>query len=225
MADMDQKDSALVVNHGSGMCLLGFPGVPAPRAVFFPPVVRPMMLDIMAGMNQKDSCLEEYRKIGFYWEMTSYVSIFSSLVRQWILICVSLQRPGLWFRLQKTVDFPQLQFFVGRRFSCHGAEADSHGLAVQQTIVILQLQFMNKVIDVPGMQVAKVLPVVAPVCNDRCPSQLQYIHKIVIFPFRGAEAYPHVPAVQPTIEIPLLPYMWLASPVARADSQVPPWRR
>ena len=27
-------------------------------------------------------------------------------------------------------------------------------------------------------------------------------------PFRGAEAYPHDHAVQRTIEIPLLPYMW-----------------
>ena len=32
MAVMDQKDSALVVNHGSGTCLVCFPGVPAPRA-------------------------------------------------------------------------------------------------------------------------------------------------------------------------------------------------
>ena len=45
-----------------------------------------------------DRCLEEYRKIGFYSEMTSYVSVFCSLVRQWIHIYVSLQRPGLWFR-------------------------------------------------------------------------------------------------------------------------------
>ena len=29
----------------------------------------------------------------------------------------------------------QLQFIVGRRFSCRGAEADSHGFAVQQTMV------------------------------------------------------------------------------------------
>ena len=34
MAVMDQKDSALVVNHGSGMCSVGFPGDSAPRAVF-----------------------------------------------------------------------------------------------------------------------------------------------------------------------------------------------
>ena len=37
----------------------------------------------------------------------------------------------------------------GRRYSCRGAEAISHGLAVQQTIDIHQLQFFNEVIDVP----------------------------------------------------------------------------
>ena len=69
------------------------------------------MLDIVAGLNQRDI----------------YVA--------WCL----------WFRLQNTVDIPQLQFFVGRRFSCRGAEADSHGVTVQQTTVISQLQFINKV--------------------------------------------------------------------------------
>ena len=37
----------------------------------------------------------------------------------------------------------------GRRLFLHGAEADFHGLAVQQTIGIPQLQFLNEVIDVP----------------------------------------------------------------------------
>ena len=140
----------------------------------FPPVVRPKMLDIMAGMKQRDI----------------YVA--------WCL----------WFRLQKTVDFPQLQFFVGRRFSCHGAEADSHGLAVQQTIVIFQLQFMNKVINVPGMQVVQVLPVVASCVQRQVPSTAAVHRQGRHLPFRGAEAYPHVPAVQQTLEVPLLPYMW-----------------
>ena len=36
-----------------------------------------------------------------------------------------------------------------RRFPCRGAEADFHGLAVQQTIVLLQLQLLDKVIDGP----------------------------------------------------------------------------
>ena len=72
------------------MQFAGFTGDDVPRAVLLFFVVRPKMLGIMAGMTQKDSCLEEYRKIGFFWEMTSYVSVFSSLVRQWIHIYVSL---------------------------------------------------------------------------------------------------------------------------------------
>ena len=40
----------------------GFTGDDAPRAVQPFLVVRPKMLGIMAGMDQKDSCLEEYRK-------------------------------------------------------------------------------------------------------------------------------------------------------------------
>ena len=38
-------------------------------------------------------------------------------------------------RLQKTAENPQLQFIDGRRFSCRGAQVDSHGPAVQQTMV------------------------------------------------------------------------------------------
>ena len=66
------------------MQFAGFAGDDAPRAVLLFFVVRPKMLGIIAGMTEKDSCLEKYRKIGFFWEMTSYVSVFSSLVRQWI---------------------------------------------------------------------------------------------------------------------------------------------
>ena len=89
-----------------------------------------------------------------------------------------------------------------------GAEADSHGLAVQQTIVILPLQFMNKVIDVQGMQVVQVLPVVACGVQRQVPSTAAVHQQGRNLPFRGAEAYPRVPAVQQTIEIPLLLHMW-----------------
>ena len=102
----------------------GFPGDDAPRAVLPCIVVGPKMFGIMAGMTQVDRCLEEYRKIGFYWEMTSYVSVFSSLVRQWIHIYVSLQGSGL--RLQQTADSPQLQFIDGRA-------------GVEETVVFPQL--------------------------------------------------------------------------------------
>ena len=79
--------------------------------------------------------------------MTAYVSVFG-LVRQWIHFYVSLQRPGL---------------------SCRGAEVDSHGLAVQHTMVSPQLQFIIKVVifhfeaqgPVPVVQVEQVhFPVV-----------------------------------------------------------------
>ena len=43
------------------------------------------------------------------------------------------------YGVQKTAENPQLQFIDGRRFSCRGAQVDSHGLAVQQTIEIHQL--------------------------------------------------------------------------------------
>ena len=137
--------------RGTVMSVHGwFAGDSAPRAVFLPPVVRPKMLDIMAGMNQRD--------IHVAW-------------------C-------LWFRLQKTVDFPQLQFFVGRRFSCHGAEADSHGPAFQQTMVFPQLQFLYEVIDVPGMQVVQVRRCV----QRQVPSAVAVHQQGRLLPLRGAEA-------------------------------------
>ena len=51
------------------MYLAGFPGDAAPPAVFLFLVVRPKMLCIMAGVTQKDLCLEEYLKIVFFWEI------------------------------------------------------------------------------------------------------------------------------------------------------------
>ena len=116
MAGTHQKDIYAVA---------GFTGDDAPRAVLLFFVVRPKMFGIMAGMTQKDSCLGKYRKFWFFWDMTSYVSVFSSLVRQWMHIYVSLQRPGL--RLQKTAEFPQLQFIAGHRHLFRAAEADLHG--------------------------------------------------------------------------------------------------
>ena len=57
--------AALVVDSG-GIFMVGFTGDDAPRAVLFFLVVRPKMLGIMAGLDQKDSCLEEYRKTGCF---------------------------------------------------------------------------------------------------------------------------------------------------------------
>ena len=51
------------------------------------------------------------------------------------------------------------------------------------TMQIPQLQFLNEVIHVPGVQVVQVLPSRLPVvCNDRCPPQLQFINKVVHTP-------------------------------------------
>ena len=146
MAGVDEKDSgALIVVSGSDMCkariagfmpryvlplvvgrsagmsvwtrstftqLAGFTGDDVPRAVLPFIVVRPKLLGIMASMTRG------VQNIWFRWKMTSNVSVFSSLVRQWIRISVILQRPGL--RLQ-------LQFIVGHRHPLRAAEADPHG--------------------------------------------------------------------------------------------------
>ena len=171
----------------------GYTGDDAPRAVLLFFVVRPKMLGIMASMTQKYSCLEEYRKIGFFfWEMTSHVSVFSSFVRQWIHVYVTLQRLGRWFRLQKTAENPQLQFIDGRRFSCRGAQADSHGPAVQQTMVSPQLQFLYEVIDDPGMQLVQVRRCV----QRQVPSTAAVHQQGRHLPFRGAEADSHGLTVQ-----------------------------
>ena len=78
------------------MYLTGFTGDDAPRAVLLFLVVRLKMLCIMASMTQKDCCLEEYLKFGVF--LGSYVICFRIqifLVRQWIHVYVSLQRPGV----------------------------------------------------------------------------------------------------------------------------------
>ena len=87
--------------------------------------------------------------------------------------------------LQKTAENPQLQFIFGRRFSCRGADADSHGHAFQQTMVIPRLQFLYEVIDVPGMQVVQVLLRRCPLC-----ATTGALKKVVIFPFVAQRLFP-----------------------------------
>ena len=57
--------------------MVGFTGDAAPRDVFLCVVVRPKMLGIMAGLDQKDSCVEEYRN-GFYGENGFTIFPFSA---------------------------------------------------------------------------------------------------------------------------------------------------
>ena len=95
------------------------------------------------------------------------------------------------FQEHKTVEVPQWQvvdmFEARRRHLCRGAEADSHG-PVQETIEILQLLYIDMVVDVlvvpelPSAGVEKTAELTqlqlsssgqdrwhARGCNDRCP--------------------------------------------------------
>ena len=65
--------AALVVDSG-GMFMVGFTDDDAPRAVLFFLVVMPKMLGIMAGLDQKDSCLEEYRKTGLFFYVNMWIT-------------------------------------------------------------------------------------------------------------------------------------------------------
>ena len=76
----------------------------------------------------------------------------------------------IYFSLQRSSTFPSW------------CRADFHGLAVQQTIVIPQLQFLNEVIDVP----------VVPSRSHACSVQRQVPSTVAVHqqgrlpPFRGA---------------------------------------
>ena len=172
---------ALVVDFGYGICRAGFAGI-APCAVFLPVVAWPQILGIMAGMHQEDSCalfgpgsgLCKARFAGIL-----HLALFSSRgflaqmpcrqARHWVYGRYGLE--GQLFGEKVVVIIP----VVAQRLIP----------MVLTTMVIPQLQFLDKVIDVPGMQVVQVLPSCLPVvCNDRCPPQLQYINKVVYTPSR-----------------------------------------
>ena len=164
MTSMDQKDSIhcacrrLRQWHMQGW----FAGI-APRAVFFPVVVRPRMLGIMAGMNQRDS----------------YVARLSSLVVSQRLIPMVLS-----------------------------------------TMVIPQLQFLDKLIDGPVVLVVEVSPSRS---HARCVQrQVLWLRSAVaahqegrLLPCRGAEFDPHGFSEQQSTEIPLLPYTWWSTSLLR----------
>ncbi|KAJ3336636.1 Actin, aortic smooth muscle [Gonapodya sp. JEL0774] len=52
---MSDEVAALVIDNGSGMCKAGFAGDDAPRAVFPSIIGRPRMINVMAGMGQKET--------------------------------------------------------------------------------------------------------------------------------------------------------------------------
>ena len=77
-----ERDALLVFVLGAlciGLYMAGIAGDSAPRAVFSSLVGRPRVRGILAGMDQKDSCP---RRTGywFFWEMTSIVSVFRTLL-------------------------------------------------------------------------------------------------------------------------------------------------
>ena len=76
------------------------------------------------------------------------------LVQHWINVA-SVYGGFLGFDCRK-LESPQLQFFMVVVISCRGAEADSQGLAVQQTTDIPPLQFIDKVFDVTVGQVQQI---------------------------------------------------------------------
>ena len=80
------------------MQFAGFAGDDALRAVLLFFVVRPKMLGIMAGMTQKDSCFEEYRKIVFFLRddvICFRIQLFGSTVDTYL--CQSTEA-CVWFR-------------------------------------------------------------------------------------------------------------------------------
>ena len=98
------------------------------------------------------------------------------------------------FTVQTADNFGQAAVPVlqRRRHFLHGAEAEFHGLAVQQTIVIHQLQFLNEVIDVPGMQVVQV-SVVARCVQRQVPWLRFLLINTVVYTLSSRRADPHGP--------------------------------
>ena len=70
------------------------------------------------------------RVFGFFWKMTSGISVCSTPWSTVDTCLASVYEGFLASTLQKTAESPQLQFFDGRRHSLRYAEADSHGPAV-----------------------------------------------------------------------------------------------
>ena len=94
---------------------------------------------------------------GRFWKMTSGCFPYPAPVGPILDTCyVSLRRP-LVVSTAENCGVSAVAVHQGRRLLLHGAQADRHGLAVQQTTGIRHLQFLNEVVLMPV------------VCNDRCP--------------------------------------------------------
>ena len=164
---MDQNDSthgALVVDSGSGICQAGSAGFP--HAVSLYVVVRPKMLRIMAGMNQMDS----YAVGWFCWYCTS--RCVPSCRRQATDACHHVRcgpEGAVRGAVQKTSDFPQLQFIKVVDFSCRDEEAHHHGCCDHRDSPVA----VHTVVDVPVESVVRApqLPFVRrQSCSHSCSS-------------------------------------------------------
>ena len=167
MVGMDQKDSIprdggyarrrLLQWHVHGWFSWYF----SPRNGFLSVVGKPKKLGIMAGMNQKDRYVARCRRLPCCGTEANQHGLRDSPVAvhlvvdvpgvQFQLVLQVVDMPAgvqrlvpLWFRVENTAEAPQLQF-EGHQHPCHGAEADSHRLAVQKTIEtpLLVAQFVQ----------------------------------------------------------------------------------
>ena len=100
---------------------------------FLFPVRRPLMLGIMAGMDQKDSCCGMYEAGIDGYVAPRAVFVFPVLRTMMLGIMAVMDQKNtfsrLWSRqckLSGSAAVPQLQFFEGRHHPCRGALA-SHG--------------------------------------------------------------------------------------------------
>ena len=135
--------------------------------VMFPSGVSwPEALGIMAVMDQKDSYVL-FPGSGTCKACFADILHFAPCSSRGRQVCILAGGTGtwrVWFRLQNWI-FHSCSSSLVVDFR-RGAEADSHGLAVQQTIVIHQLQFMHKMIDGPEVRVVLGFPVsfTCPLC-------------------------------------------------------------
>ena len=117
--------------------------------------------------------------------------------------CVRQFTEAFTVHTAENCDNSAVAVLQGRRHFLHGAEADFHGLAVQQTIVIPHLQFLNEVVDVPVMQVVQV-SVVARCVQRQVPRYGCCSSTRSSTPCRRAEADLHGSVCSDYIEIPQL---------------------
>ena len=145
----------------------GVPGDVTTRAVFPSVVVRPEMLGIMACMDQKyiPRVWCAHRRL-WQWHVQGWFCWYVTPRAVFLPWFLSTGPPlGLlhgWFGPEEQLRFEMVVVIpvIAQRLIP----------MVQLTVEIPQLQFLNEVIDVPGMQVVQGLPSRLPVVsNDRCP--------------------------------------------------------